>query len=252
MAQSNAQHNAPVALVTGGGRRIGARIVRTLHGAGMRVAIHHNRSADEAEALAAELDAQRPGSAQAFGFDLLDAEALPDLVARVLARFGRLDALVNNASTFYPTPVGAATLGQWNDLLGTNLAAPFFLSQAAAPALAEHEGCIVNITDIHAERPLARHPVYSAAKAGLVSLTRALAGELGPRVRVNAVSPGAILWAEHEADPATREAIVAGTALARMGDPDDIAGAVLFLVRDATYVSGAILPVDGGRSALGY
>ncbi len=242
----------PVALVTGGGRRVGACIVRTLHGAGMRVAVHYNRSAGDAEALVAELDAARPGSAAAFALDLLDSAAIPDLVARVVARFERLDALVNNASTFYPSPVGSVGEREWADLVGTNLAAPFFACQAAAPVLAQHRGCIVNITDIHAERPLAGYPVYSAAKAGLVALTRSLAGELGPEVRVNAVAPGAILWAEHESDPETRAAIMAGTALRRMGKPEDIAGAVLYLVRDAPYVSGVILPVDGGRSALGY
>jgi pteridine reductase len=238
-----------VALITGGARRIGAAIARTLHLAGMRVAVHYNRSGSEAEALVARLEELRPDSAAAFAGDLLDVEAIPELVARVLHRWGGLDVLVNNASSFYPTPIGEITDAAWEDLVGTNLRAPLFLAQAAASALRDRGGCIVNITDIHGERPLPGYPVYSAAKAGLIALTRALAVELGPRVRVNAVSPGAILWAEHEQDEAEREAILDATALGRKGDPADIAAAVLYFARDARYVTGAVLPVDGGRSA---
>ncbi len=182
--------------------------------------------------------------------DLLDLDALPGLVAEVTTRFGRLDGLVNNASSFFPTPVGTLTAAQWEDLSGSNLRAPLFLSQAAAPALRDAGGAIVNIVDIHAERPLAGYPAYSAAKAGLLGLTRALAIELAPRVRVNGVSPGAIEWPEDgQFPPDEREAIVRHTLLQRVGSPQDIAGAVRFLMLDAPYVTGQILAVDGGRSA---
>ena len=234
-----------VALVTGAGRRVGARIARELHAAGMSVAVHCHRSREEAERLRAALEAVRPGSAAVVAADLLDSGAADAVVAAVAERWGRLDVLVNNASTFYPTPVGEVTEAEWRDLVGSNLAAPFFLAQAAAPLLRAARGCIVNIADVYAHRPLAGHPVYSAAKAGLVMLTRALAVELGPDVRVNSISPGAVLWPESD-DP-DRERIIEGIALKRSGDPGDIARAALFLVRDAPYVTGHDLAVDGGR-----
>ena len=234
-----------VALVTGAGRRVGARIARELHAAGMSVAVHCHRSREEAERLRAALEAVRPGSAAVVAADLLDPGAADAVVAAAAERWGRLDVLVNNASTFYPTPVGEVTEADWRDLVGSNLAAPFFLAQAAAPLLRAVRGCIVNIADVYAHRPLAGHPVYSAAKAGLVMLTRALAVELGPDVRVNSISPGAVLWPENE-DP-DRERIIEEIALKRSGDPGDIARAALFLVRDAPYVTGHDLAVDGGR-----
>jgi pteridine reductase len=236
------------ALITGGARRIGAAIAHRLHGAGMNLALHYRHSRTEAERLAAELEAARPESVQLLRADLLDTARLPELVDACVVRWGRLDVLVNNASSFYPTPLDTATEAQWDELLGSNLKAPFFLARAAAPQLRAQHGAIVNLVDIHAERPRDHHPIYSAAKGGLLSLTRALARELRPEVRVNAVAPGAILWAEGDEDPATRRAILDRVALGRLGEPDDIARAVLFLVRDGGYVTGQILAVDGGRS----
>lgn len=242
---------APVILVTGAARRVGAEIARTLHAAGACVAIHYRASAAEAERLAAELDAARAGSVAAFAADLLDIDALPRLIEAVAARFGRLDALVNNASSFHATKVGAVDTAAWDDLIGSNLKAPLFLSQAAAPHLEASGGCIVNITDIHAERPLKGYPLYCAAKAGLLGLTRALALELGPRMRVNAVAPGPIEWPQGTNDfpPEARTAIIAHTLLKRIGSPADIAQAVKYLIFDAPYVTGQVINVDGGRTA---
>lgn len=243
-------HHEQTILITGAARRVGACIARTLHAAGCSVALHHRGSRAEAEALAAELEARRPGSALLLQADLLDIGALPGLVAAVVERFGRLDGLVNNASSFFPTAIGEIGEAQWADLTGTNLKAPLFLSQAAAPHLKAAGGAIVNIVDIHAQRPLAGYPVYSAAKAGLLGLTRALAIELAPEVRVNGVAPGAIEWPEDGQFPPTeRETIIAHTLLKRVGSAQDIAGAVRFLLLDAPYVTGQILAVDGGRSA---
>jgi pteridine reductase len=243
--------NAPVVLVTGAARRVGAEIARTLHAAGARVAIHYRASGAEAEALAATLNQARAGSAATFAADLLDSEALLRLVEAVVAHFGRLDALVNNASSFYATKVGAVDTAAWDDLIGSNLKAPLFLAQAAAPHLDQSGGCIVNITDIHAERPLKGYPVYCAAKAGLLGLTRALALELGPRVRANAVAPGPIEWPQGTNDfpPEARTAIIAHTLLKRTGSPADIAQAVKYLIFDAPYVTGQVINVDGGRTA---
>ena len=241
----------PVVLVTGAARRVGAEIARALHAAGARVAIHYRSSAGEAAALAAELNAVRGESAAIFAADLLDIDALPKLVEAVVAHFGRLDALVNNASSFYATKVGAVDTAAWDDLVGSNLKAPLFLAQAATSHLQASDGCIVNITDIHAERPLKGYPLYCAAKAGLLGLTRALALELGPRVRVNAVAPGPIEWPQGTSDfpPAERAAIIEHTLLKRVGSPADIARTVKFLVFDAPYVTGQVINVDGGRTA---
>jgi pteridine reductase len=236
-----------VALVTGASRRIGADIVRHLHQAGYRVVLHFNRSADEAEALAARLNAVRADSVKILQADLGEHGAMDAVVAQSLGFWGRLDALVNNASAFYPTPMGRVTERQWDELMGSNLKAPFFLAQAAAESLARQQGAIVNIVDVYAERPLKSYPVYSVAKAGLAALTRSLAVELAPNVRVNGVSPGAILWPENEADD-SKEALLARVPLGRCGAPEDIARAVVFLLRDAPYVTGQILAVDGGRS----
>jgi pteridine reductase len=242
---------SPVILVTGAARRVGAEIARVLHAAGARVAVHYRGSAVAAGALAAELNALRPDSATTFAADLLDVDALPQLVEQVVARFGRLDALINNASSFYATKVGAGDTAMWDDLVGTNLQAPFFLAQAAAKPLAETGGCIVNITDIHAERPLKGFPIYCAAKGGLLNLTRSLAIELAPAVRVNAVAPGPIEWPADEISfpPAERAAIIEHTLLKRVGSPNDIARTVKFLVFDAPYITGQVINVDGGRTA---
>ena len=237
-----------VVLVTGGAQRIGAQIVRTLHGAGMKVAIHYHASGVAAEQLAAELNAVRPGSAVTVRGDLDDAAAQSGLIAAVSARFGRLDALVNNASRFYPTPLDTATAAQWDELMGSNLRAPFFLAQAAAPLLRAAGGCIVNLVDVHAQRPLEGHSIYCMAKAANAMMVMALARELGPAVRVNGVAPGAILWPDRELSDTARQEILDRTALKRTGAMEDIAKAVLFLVRDADYVTGQVLAVDGGRS----
>ena len=239
-----------VILVTGGAKRVGAAICRRLHAAGAQVAVHYRNSAQQASALQNELNTLRPESAATFQADLLDPDALPQLVREVVAKFGRLDALVNNASSFYATPLAEVDEQQWHDLLGTNLRAPLFLAQAAAAELRRHHGCIVNIADIHAERPMRGHLLYSVAKAGLTALTRALAQEMAPQVRVNAVSPGVIVWPENAAwmDEEQRRKIVAHTLLKREGEPNDVARAVAFLIQDAPYVTGQVISVDGGRS----
>jgi len=237
------------ALVTGAAKRIGAVIANTLHDAGANVAIHYHRSAAEAEQLAGELNRRRPNSAFTVSADVRDTAALERMAKEVLSRTGRLDILVNNASNFYPTPLGSVTEENWHDLVGSNLKAPLFLSQAVLPALRTARGVIINIVDVHAQRPLRDHPVYGAAKAGLAMLTRSLAKDLGPHIRVNGVSPGAILWPDDDGmSDQLRAAIIRQTALKRSGEPRDIAAAVLFLVRDAPYVTGQIIAVDGGRS----
>lgn len=237
-------------LVTGAAKRVGHAIARELHAAGANILVHYRSAQPAAEALADELNAVRPGSAACRQADLLDIDALSLLVDTTVAQFGRLDALVNNASSFFATRIGAITLADWDDLVGSNLKAPLFLTQAAAPYLKAAQGAVVNITDIHAERPLAGYPLYCCAKAGLLGLTRALAIEMAPHVRVNAVAPGAILWPEDSAlSEATREQIVAHTLLGRAGSPQDIARAVRFLLDDASYVTGQVINVDGGRTA---
>ena len=237
-----------VVLITGGGKRVGAAICRRLHMAGANLMLHFRTSAGEARLLQAELNHQRANSVALIQADLLDVAKLPSLVDQTVQSFGRLDGLVNNASSFFQTPVGNITLAAWNDLIGTNLQAPLFLSQAAAPALRKAQGAIVNITDIHAERPLKNYVVYSIAKAGLVGMTRSLARELAPDVRVNAVAPGPILWPDDETfDELSRQRIISHTPLRREGTPEDIASAVHFLLADATYVTGDTVNVDGGR-----
>ncbi len=212
--------------------------------------VHFRSSINEARTLQAELNEIRPASVAITQANLLNVAHLPTLVAETVGHFGRLDVLVNNASSFFPTPVGDFSEEQWEDLMGTNLKTPLFLSQAAAPHLRKTEGCIVNIVDIHADRPMKNYVIYNAAKGGLTALTRSLARELGPEVRVNGVSPGAILWPEDEAwsDDLARQRIISTTLLRRVGEPDDIAKAVRFLVEDAPYVTGQIIAVDGGRS----
>jgi pteridine reductase len=229
---------------------VGAAIGRLLHQGGMNLMVHYRSSAEEARALQAELAAQRADSVALVQADLLNAGSLPAMVNETLQQFGRLDVLINNASSFFPTVIGEITEREWDDLVGTNLKTPLFLSQAAAPHLRRNHGCIVNIVDIHADRPMRNYLVYSVAKGGLVALTRSLAAELGPEVRVNGVSPGAIIWPEDErwSDELARQRIVQTTLLKRVGDPEDIARTVRFLVFDAPYVTGQVIAVDGGRS----
>ena len=240
-------------LVTGAARRVGLSIAQALHAAGANVMVHYRTARADAEALVDEFNTLRAGSAISQQADLLDVEALSALVARTVAHFGQLDALINNASSFFATPIGEIDLAAWDDLVGSNFKAPLFLSQAAAPHLKATRGAIVNIADIHAERPLAGYPLYCAAKAGLIGLTRALAIELAPEVRVNAVAPGPILWPDDSEsgafDAKARERIVAHTLLKRSGEPLDIARTVRFLLDDASYVTGQVINVDGGRSA---
>jgi len=240
--------NDKVILVTGAARRIGAAIVTCLHENGARVAIHYRGSADDARRLAKNLNSVRADSAAVFQADLLNVEAISSLVDAVVAWGSRLDGLVNNASGFYPTPVGSITETHWDELVGSNLKAPLFLSQASAEHLRKTNGAIINIVDIHAERPLRDHAVYGSAKAGLAMLTRSLAKDLAPNIRVNGVSPGAIIWPENGMTPSVQQSILEKIPLARAGEPQDIAGCVLYLLRDATYITGQIIPVDGGRS----
>ncbi|MDH5178041.1 MAG: pteridine reductase [Gammaproteobacteria bacterium] len=236
-----------VALITGAAHRIGAEVARTLHDQGMKLVLHYRQSRKSAQALQKELNDKRADSVVLVQADLLCNNGMPKIVEETINSFGQLDVLINNASTFYPTRVGTVSEEQWDDLMGTNLKAPFFLSQAAAPYLAKKKGCIINIVDVHADRPLKAFPVYSAAKAGLVMITKALAVELGPDVRVNAVAPGAILWPEN-IDEVTKQRIISRTLLKRKGEPTDIAKAILYLIKDAGYMSGQVLTVDGGRS----
>lgn len=244
-------HDRPVALITGSARRIGAHIARSLHAAGYDLALHARHSRDAMETLVAEFDALRAGSAFAQYADLDDAAAPQTLVDGALARFGRLDALINNASTYHATPMGTVTGAHWDALFGSNARAPFFLSQAAAPHLAASPrtggGAIVNIVDIYAERPLPRHPVYCMAKAALAMMTKSLALELGPQTRVNGIAPGNILWSDNPVKAETLDTVRSRTALGRQGSPDDIAGAVRFCL-DSPYLTGQILAIDGGRT----
>ena len=241
----------PVALITGSARRIGAAIAQRLHAEGYDLALHYRDSADAMHALARTLEATRPGSVLTLQADLSQFDRLPETVARTVGRFGRLDALVNNASSFHATPMGTATAQDWDELFAANARAPFFLAQAAAPHLKASRGAIVNLVAIYAERPLAQHPLYCMAKAALLMATQSLALELAPHVRVNAVAPGAILWAENGTGEAKQQAMLARTPLARTGTPEEIAEAVRWLLRDATYVTGQVIRVDGGRTLAG-
>jgi pteridine reductase len=237
----------PVALITGAARRVGATIARRLHAAGFDVALHYRSPGADLDALVAELESARPGSTLALQADLADTAASAALVPAILARFGRLDALVNNASSFYPTPLGGIEEAQFDDLMATNARAPLFLAQAAADALRAARGAILNLIDIYADRPIPRYLPYCMAKAALVALTYGLARELGPEVRVNAIAPGNILWSTNPEKAETLAVVEQRTALKRQGAPEDIAGAALWLLRDAGYVTGQVLRVDGGR-----
>ena len=237
-----------IVLITGGARRLGAAIAREFHAADYRVLVHYRSSEREVTALCRELNARRPDSTMSMQADLLKAEALPAMIERAADIWGGLDVLVNNASAFYPTSFGQVTDAQWDELIGSNVRAPFFLSQAAAPHLRKRGGAIINIGDIHAERALKDYPVYSIAKAALHAMTRSLAKELAPEVRVNAVAPGAILWPEAASQPEEQRSILERIPLGRTGRPVDIARAVLFLAESAPYITGQILAVDGGRT----
>ncbi len=248
MTQSETDLNGRCALITGAAHRIGAAIARTLHAQGVDLIIHYRRSAAQAEALRDELVAVRGDSVRLLPADLHNTDSYGRLIDSARDFRGRLDLLVNNASSFYPTPLEEATVEQWDDLLGSNLKAPFFLSRAAAPLLRAHHGAIINLIDIHAERPLKGYPIYSVAKAGNAMLVRSLARELGPEIRVNGIAPGAILWPEQGVSEDEQRMILERTALKRPGTPEDIARTLLFLYRDAPYVTGQIIAVDGGRT----
>lgn len=238
----------PVALITGAGRRVGAVIARTLHAAGYDVALHYRHSIDQARTLADDLEQQRAGSTLLLQAELAELSHLPAMIEQLLAHYGRLDALINNASAFYSTPLGSATPQQWDELFASNAQAPFFLSQAAIPSLRKSCGGIINLLDIYAERPLADHPLYCMAKAALMAMTRSLALDLGPDIRVNGVAPGAVLWPSDGKGSNDKQAMIQRTPLQRAGTPDDVAGAVLWLLRDAPFVTGQIIRVDGGRT----
>ena len=242
--------SAPVALVTGGARRLGAAIIRALHQRGFNVVIHYRNHESEAEQLIGQLNALRPDSAIGHRAELTEPPQVAALATAAQQRWGRLDALVNNASAFYPHPTASATLTDWDRIMNSNLRAPFLLLQHCLDALQCQGGCVVNLIDIYAERPLAEHPLYCASKAGLAMLTRSWARDLGPTLRVNGVSPGAILWPEHpaEQDDSHQQQIIDSTPLHRSGEASDIAGAVAWLVCDAPFVNGQIIAVDGGRS----
>ena len=238
----------PVVLITGAAKRVGATIARTLHAAGYDLALHYRQSRSEMDALRTELEGARAGSTCAIAGELGDTERLPAIIEESVKRFGRLDALINNASAFFPTPIGTVTAQQWHELFASNAQAPLFLAQAAAPHLKQTHGCIVNMVDIYAERPLPRHPVYSMAKAALAMMTLSLAKELAPQVRVNGIAPGAVLWPESGKAYTDQQELIARTPLQRAGSPEDVATAALFLVRDARFTTGQILRIDGGRS----
>ena len=246
----NSNLNDKVVLITGGAKRVGASICRLLHAGGAKLMIHYRSSAIEARALQSELNLQRPNSVAIIQADLLNIAVLPSLIQETIKQFGKLDVLINNASSYYATELGQISEDAWTDLLGSNLKAPLFLSQAAAPELRKNSGCIVNITDMHVERPKKGYIVYSVAKAGLVTLTKSLAHELGPEVRVNAVAPGPVLWPEDnpQFDEVYRQRVISQTLLKRIGEGDDVAKAVRFLIQDAPFVTGHVMAIDGGRS----
>jgi pteridine reductase len=239
-----------VVLITGGAKRVGASICRLLHAGGANLMVHYRSSVAEARALQAELNLQRPNSVAIIQGDLLNLPVLPSLMQETVSHFGRLDVLINNASSYYATEIGEIDEEQWEDLIGSNLKAALFLSQAAAPELRKQHGCIINIADMHAERPKKGYIVYSIAKAGLVTLTKSLAQELGPEIRVNAVAPGPVMWPENnpQFDEVYRQRVISQTLLKRIGEGDDVAKAVRFLIQDAPFVTGQVIAVDGGRS----
>jgi pteridine reductase len=235
-------------LITGGAKRVGAHCVRYLHAQGCNVLVHYRSSKAEAQALADELNEQRPDSVRLQQADLNNAQELQQLANVAQQVWGGVEVLINNASAFYATEMRDVTEAQWDDLMASNLKSPFFLLQKLLPVLRQKEGCVVNLVDIHAERGIVGFPVYSIAKAGLVALTKVLAKELAPQVRINAVAPGAILWPDHELPEQQKQAILAKVALRRIGNPEDIAKAIRFLIFDAPYITGQVITVDGGRT----
>jgi pteridine reductase len=253
MAAHESKDPGKVAFITGASKRIGAAVARELHHQGYRIVLHYGTSVDEAEGLAKSLNNTRPDSAACLQADLNDHAQVELLAERAFSCFGQMDVLINNASTFYPTPIGAGSAEQWEELFNSNAKAPFFLSQALAPALRESRGCIINMADIHADRPLTEHTIYCMAKAANVMLTKSLAKELAPHVRVNGIAPGAILWPEEGAEPSgqQKESILGKVPLAKPGHPNNIAQAVSYLISPDNYVTGQILSVDGGRSISG-
>lgn len=242
-----------VVLITGAAKRVGASIAQLCHQQGMRLAIHYRESAQHASTLCERFNQQRPHSAIALAADLRNFDTLEHLISQVIDEWGQLDVLINNASSFYPMPLAKVTPGTWEDVIASNLKAPFFLSQLASPYLKKQQGCIINLVDIQAQRPLKNYSVYCIAKAGLVMLTKSLAKELGPEIRVNAIAPGIVLWPDDETEikEALREKIIARNALKRAGTPQDIANSAIFLINYANFITGQIITVDGGR-LLGY
>jgi pteridine reductase len=241
-------HQEPVILITGGARRIGACTARYLHLQGMRIVIHYNTSATDAGQIQSELNEIRPGSVKLIQGDLRDIASVKLLIREIINELGRLDALINNASAFFPTPIATSREIQWEIIMDTNLKAPYFLSQAVAPYLKKQGGSIINITDIYAETPLLEHAMYSASKAGLVSLTKSLACELAPEIRVNAVAPGVILWPENDTDDVSHQRMISNTPLKRAGEPEDIAKVIHFLLTNSNFITGQVINVDGGRT----
>jgi pteridine reductase len=246
----NSKHTNKVVLITGGAKRVGAAICRCLHAEGFKLMIHYKSSINEARALQAELSLLRPNSVAIIQGDLLNTSSLPNLISETISHFGSLDVLINNASTYYASEIGDIDEAKWQDLMGSNLKAPLFLSQAAAQELRKNHGCIINITDMHIERPKKGYIIYSVAKAGLVTLTKSLAHELSPEVRVNAVAPGPVQWPENnpQFDEVYRQRVINQTLLKRVGEAEDVAKAVKFLITDAPFITGHVLAVDGGRS----
>lgn len=237
-----------VAFLTGSAKRVGAVVAKILHKQGMNIVVHYRSSSDDAEALKAELNLLRPRSCEIIQGELLEVQQCQEVIERSSRFFRRLDVLINNASTFYPTKIGEVREKHWDDLIGVNLKAPFFLSQSAVPFLKENQGSIINMVDIYADRPLKGFAIYNIAKAGLTMLTKTMARELGPDIRVNGIAPGVILWPDEGTKESSQKKIIARTALKREGDPEDIAKAMLYLIRDADYMTGQILTVDGGRT----
>lgn len=237
-------------LITGGAKRVGAEIARYLHQNNHNIIIHYNNSYQEALKLSQELNFIRENSVKIIQGDLLDTVRLSEIMQKAIDCFGKIDALINNASSFFATPIGSITENHWHDLIGSNLKAPLFLSQLASPFLKESKGCIINIVDIHADRPMHKYVVYSIAKAGLVGLTKSLAIELAPEIRVNGVAPGAILWPNENQhfNHQEKDKIIDHSLLKREGQPLDIAKTICFLINDAPYITGQIIAVDGGRS----
>ena len=242
--------NNQTVLITGGAKRIGYAIATLLHSSGYNIMVHYRSSAGAANELITKLNKARPDSAASIQGDLLDIASIPNIVTTTIDTFGSLDALINNASTFYPTPIELINEEFWIDLVGSNLKAPMFMVKSAAPHLRAANGCIINLVDIYAHKPLSDHPIYCSAKAGLEMLTKSLAIDLAPEIRVNGVSPGAIIWPEHDTHPIKQSELLEKVPLKRMGEPEEIAKTVRFLIEDGTYISGQIIAVDGGRSAV--